>query len=154
MIDTIVETVKNQAESRQTGCLSMADERRLVAELERLRAERNLAVAACERIGQSLVEQSNEIRLLRGAQENLHRITSQYLDAVSSNHQNQPPAQTIESAPRDHTPILVFWRGCGWRVSWYDWDDDREGFKCEADQCVPKNQYACTHWMPLPSNPV
>lgn len=36
MIDIIIETVKNQVESRQRGCLSMAAERQLVEEVERL----------------------------------------------------------------------------------------------------------------------
>jgi DNA-binding ferritin-like protein len=35
-IDSIVEAVKNQVENRQTGCLSMAAERQLVEEVERL----------------------------------------------------------------------------------------------------------------------
>lgn len=37
-IDTIIEVVKNQASHRDGGCLSMDDERKLISEIERLRA--------------------------------------------------------------------------------------------------------------------
>jgi hypothetical protein len=61
--------------------------------------------------------------------------------------------QPIATAPRDCTPILTFWRHSGHAISWYDWDDEREGFRCADDDCIPKNQEACTHWMPLPAPP-
>ena len=38
-LNTIIETVKNQVEERQEGCLSMRSERLLVGEIARLRAK-------------------------------------------------------------------------------------------------------------------
>ena len=67
------------------------------------------------------------------------------------------PWREIESAPKDGTPLLLWWRGCYWPgVGRYEvgGDNDRdEGWRCDGDECTPKNQQDCTHWMPLPPPP-
>jgi hypothetical protein len=66
-----------------------------------------------------------------------------------------PPEQwqPIATAPR-HKPLLLWWMGCRVpAVGWYAVDETREGWRCEGDECIPKNQEACTHWMPLLPGP-
>lgn len=62
--------------------------------------------------------------------------------------------QPIATAPRDGTPILTFWKHSGSCVCEYDHSEGgAEGFRSEADDCIPINQDACTHWVPLPAAP-
>lgn len=58
--------------------------------------------------------------------------------------------QPIETAPRLQE-ILLWWRHGGLGVG--GWDDEGDGWRCEGDACVPKNQSDCTHWMPKPAGP-
>lgn len=60
--------------------------------------------------------------------------------------------QPIQSAPKSGKAILLWWSGCkDPSVGRWEYDGIREGWRCDGDQCVPKNQHDCTHWMPLPS---
>lgn len=72
--------------------------------------------------------------------------------------------QPIETAPTDgHTYVLLWWRNCprpfiGHYVSEGDLGEScfkyvKHGWITERDQCVPRNQKDCTHWMPLPEPP-
>lgn len=62
--------------------------------------------------------------------------------------------QTMETAPRDGTRILLWWKTCtSPSVGWYTFDDFGEGFRCDGDECIPHNQDDCTHWRPLPPPP-
>jgi hypothetical protein len=71
-------------------------------------------------------------------------------------------AQTIESAPRNGTTILVFFRGKGWRtVTWEDpWGENPDSaIWCVTDDKrgpYPLRGYLDgddTHWMTLPEPP-
>lgn len=61
--------------------------------------------------------------------------------------------QPIEIAPKC-IPILLWWSCCKYPAVG-KWEDDgkREGWRCDGDECVPKNQQHCTHWMKLPKPP-
>lgn len=71
--------------------------------------------------------------------------------------------QSIDTAPIDGTKVLLWWRSCkepsiGWYAdpsnlfrSYYHFA--QEGWICEGDEVIPKNQQDCTHWMPLPEPP-
>jgi hypothetical protein len=68
--------------------------------------------------------------------------------------------QKIETAPKDGTPILLWWRYCGDVPTVGRWfcDNDiteglSEGWAGEDDSCIPINQHDCTHWQPLPPPP-
>jgi hypothetical protein len=74
--------------------------------------------------------------------------------------------QPIETAPKDGTHILLWWRTCPDHPSVGAWDVDEEfedrpthwpspveGWRCEGDDIIPKNQHDVTHWMPLPAPP-
>lgn len=78
--------------------------------------------------------------------------------------QNAPPVrssdglggwQPIATASKNET-VLLWWRTCSqpsvgrWT---YDEEDDREGWRCDGDRCVPKNQHDCLYWHPLPEPP-
>lgn len=71
----------------------------------------------------------------------------------------EPPNQVwkpIATAPKDGAAIILWWRYCKHPAvgRWFDADDEnREGWRCDGDECVPKNQKDCTHWMPLPKPP-
>ncbi len=60
----------------------------------------------------------------------------------------------IETAPKG-VRILLWWKHCtdGRAVGQWSADGDHEGWRCEGDKCLPKNQKDCTHWMPLPKGP-
>lgn len=72
--------------------------------------------------------------------------------------------QPIETAPMNRR-ILLWWRTCRephigqWDIDEeYDqrpksWKSPEEGWRNCGDQCIPRNQSDCTHWMPLPSPP-
>ena len=50
--------------------------------------------------------------------------------------------------------VLLWWSGCkNPAVGRWEYDGITEGWRCDGDQCVPKNQHNCTHWMPLPEPP-
>lgn len=60
----------------------------------------------------------------------------------------------ISTAPA-HLPILLWWRHCYTpRVGIYVTDETGEGWKCDGDQCIPRNQKDCLFWQFLPPNPV
>lgn len=60
----------------------------------------------------------------------------------------------IESAPMDGQRILLWWSPCPYPcVGFYDVDGGREGWRCDGDECIPRNQTGCTHWMPMPEPP-
>lgn len=66
----------------------------------------------------------------------------------------------IATAPIDGTDILLWWKSCKVPAvgSWSfdddaDSDDVKEGWRCDGDDCIPRNQQDCTHWMPLPAGP-
>jgi len=72
----------------------------------------------------------------------------------------------IETALRSGTPILLAWRGCqrahiGQWASESEYEDEnllhkkeiREGWKCDGDEVIPRNQHDCLAWMPLPELP-
>lgn len=67
--------------------------------------------------------------------------------------------QPIATAPY-HKPILLWWRTCKtpsigqWYSDGDSLDPNKEGWRCDGDQCIPTNQEDCTHWMPLPEAPV
>jgi Protein of unknown function (DUF551) len=71
--------------------------------------------------------------------------------------------QPIKTAPKDGTPILLWWKGCTkpavgkWEIDETYEDRKRpavpEGWRCDGDACIPTNQLNCTHWMPLPEPP-
>lgn len=72
--------------------------------------------------------------------------------------------QPIETAPRDGTAILLWWKHCPtpsvgcWDIGLGDESDTRyvchpQGWISEGDDCIPKNQQDCTHWMHLPAPP-
>lgn len=71
--------------------------------------------------------------------------------------------QPIESAPKNGTYILLWWRTCkracvGHYVCEGDLGEEwfrfvKEGWINDGDQIVPRNQKDCTHWMPLPTPP-
>ena len=59
----------------------------------------------------------------------------------------------IETAPQGKK-ILLWWRtarnpATGGFVS----DERGDGWLCDGDMVLPKNQSDCTHWMPLPTPP-
>lgn len=59
----------------------------------------------------------------------------------------------IKTAPKADA-VLLWWKGCKYpSVGRWVFDGVREGWKCDGDLCVPKNQHHCTHWMPLPDPP-
>ncbi len=59
----------------------------------------------------------------------------------------------IASAPKGKA-VLLSWKHCkDPSVGRWEHDGIREGWRCDGDQCVPKNQADCTHWMPLPLPP-
>jgi len=62
--------------------------------------------------------------------------------------------QPIQTAPKSGKAILLWWSCCK-DPAVGRWEDDgrKEGWRCDGDQCVPKNQNFCTHWMPLPEPP-
>lgn len=57
----------------------------------------------------------------------------------------------IKTAP-NHGEILLWWKYAGVGVG--SWNDEGNGWRCEGDECVPKNQSDCTHWMPMPPAPL
>lgn len=66
--------------------------------------------------------------------------------------------RTIETAPRDGTKVLLFWKQRPPAdVGWYAIDERpphraaREGFRAHGDGCIPPEQP--THWQPLPAPP-
>lgn len=73
--------------------------------------------------------------------------------------------RTIDSAPKDGQDILLWWRLCTnpsvgrWSIDdAFDehdegWPCPEEGWRSDGDQCIPRNQSDCTHWMPLPAAP-
>lgn len=73
--------------------------------------------------------------------------------------------QPIETAPKNGQRVLLWWRTCKeavrGRFSFDEEFDDRPetwpspefGWRCDGDQCIPRNQEDCTHWMPLPPPP-
>ena len=62
--------------------------------------------------------------------------------------------QPIATAPRDGRAILLWWDCCkDPSVGRWQYDGVTEGFRCDGDECVPKNQRNCTHWQPLPEPP-
>lgn len=76
-----------------------------------------------------------------------------------------PAWQLIETAPKDGTEVLLWWKHCktpsvgAWSID--DMHAERqwahkaleEGWRCEGDACIPVNQADCTHWQPLPAGP-
>lgn len=82
MIDTIIETVKNQSASRLNGCLSMAAERQLVKEVERLRQEvKRIATDGADRIRAGVVALN-------------------YLDGAITGLQRDTPIEVLNEIPR------------------------------------------------------
>lgn len=73
--------------------------------------------------------------------------------------------QPIETAPTGGTRILLWWRSCIYpSIGSYELDEQfnsrprgwrapEEGWRNIGDQCIPRNQEDCTHWMPLPKPP-
>lgn len=73
--------------------------------------------------------------------------------------------RTIDSAPKDGRDILLWWRLCKnpsvgrWSIDDAfdqhdeEWPCPEEGWRSDGDQCIPRNQSDCTHWMPLPAAP-
>ena len=66
--------------------------------------------------------------------------------------------QKIESAPRDGTRVLLWWTTCrDVHAGKYTYDEDspyqKEGFRCDGDECIPRNQQDCIKWQPLPAAP-
>lgn len=58
--------------------------------------------------------------------------------------------QAISSAPVSGKAILLWWKNCGDpSVGRWTHDETGDGWRCDGDQCVPRNQKDCTHWMPL-----
>lgn len=71
--------------------------------------------------------------------------------------------QPIETAPF-HKRILLAWTGREPVTGQWSEDDHfdcrpkgwvspEHGWKGDGDQCIPRNQEDCTHWMPVPANP-
>lgn len=68
--------------------------------------------------------------------------------------------QPIATAPSSGR-IRLWWRGAGECIGQFTVDEDwtpqsrtpREGFMCEGDQAIPRNQEDCTHWMLLGDPP-
>lgn len=64
-----------------------------------------------------------------------------------------PQWRPIETAPM-HKAVLLWWRTClEPAIGRYVSDERGEGWKCDGDQAIPRNQGDCTHWMPLPAAP-
>ncbi|MEJ6003747.1 hypothetical protein [Paucibacter soli] len=74
--------------------------------------------------------------------------TASYLHELSTTW------QPISTAPGSGT-IRLWWRNAGETIGHFAIDEDwkpgsttpREGWKGEADECIPCNQEDCTHWM-------
>jgi hypothetical protein len=66
-------------------------------------------------------------------------------------------ALPISTAPKTGQSILLWWETCGaWAVGRWVVDEDssnHEGWRCDDDDCIPRNQGDCTYWQPLPSRP-
>lgn len=66
--------------------------------------------------------------------------------------------QPISTAPKDGTHILLWWHTCS-KASVGAWSVDEEssrpveGWRCEGDRVLPKNQHDAKFWMPLPAPP-
>jgi hypothetical protein len=61
--------------------------------------------------------------------------------------------QPIETAPQSR-PILLWWRTARTPMTGRFVSDERgEGWMCDGDRVLPRNQNYCTHWMPLPKSP-
>ena len=79
---------------------------------------------------------------------NMDAQTNAYLHELSTNW------QPISTAPNSGT-IRLWWRNAGECTGHFAVDVDwlpgkgtpREGWKGEADECIPLNQDDCTHWM-------
>lgn len=61
--------------------------------------------------------------------------------------------QPIETAPK-WKPVLLWWRTAPTPVTGrFVSDEHGEGWMCDGDRILPRNQADCTHWMPLPEPP-
>lgn len=58
----------------------------------------------------------------------------------------------IETAPC-YGRVLLWWRHAGPRIGRLVSDETGDGWRTDGDECVPRNQRDCTHWMPLPEAP-
>src|SRR3990167_6352520 len=60
----------------------------------------------------------------------------------------------IETAPKSGQDILLCWRGCkAVAVGRSENDGICEGWRCDGDGCIPKNQKDCIYYMELPLPP-
>jgi len=60
--------------------------------------------------------------------------------------------ESVHSAPKDGTHILLMWRCCSYPSIGF-WADDsvRQGWRCIDDNCIPINQEDCLFWHPIPA---
>jgi hypothetical protein len=82
-------------------------------------------------------------------------LPAKYADEIVEALRIDPAATSwkpIETAPQSGEVLLWWNNGAGVSVGW--WDDENEGWRNEGDDCVPKNQSNCTHWMPKPAGPL
>ena len=65
--------------------------------------------------------------------------------------------QPISTASKTGEPLMLWWRYCQIPAIGCWVEDEtgtgRTGWKCDTDDCVPKNQEDCTHWLYLPAYP-
>lgn len=65
--------------------------------------------------------------------------------------------QPIATAPmKIHERVLLWWTTRGACSGYFDVDEDRNtsGWRGDQDLVIPRDQKKCTHWMPLPDQPV
>lgn len=80
-------------------------------------------------------------------------------DAAAYLHELSTTWQPISTAPTSGT-IRLWWRNAGECTGHFAIDEEwkpglatpREGWKCDGDEAIPRNQEDCTHWM-LQSQP-
>jgi Lar family restriction alleviation protein len=63
--------------------------------------------------------------------------------------------QSIDSAPKDGTRILLRWKYRPARVGWWTDEESGTGWKCDGDLVVPAAAYQAdaTDWQPVPADP-
>lgn len=134
------------------------------AAIHRVRAVRQaLEMAKAALSSSPVVGGGEENRASRGSQD--QQCGEQPEPTVEAAAALARPIETAPNATSHMNKVLLFWRTRGWDTGWWDVDEafaDRPkswrspecGWRCDGDQCIPVDQDAVTHWMPLPAHPV